>query len=83
MLGNLQQENGCLGAARDHFDQALHSMVDVGKALKQPTTAMCIYKQARLSLQENNLENARSVRSNAKEARCSLKTQQISTREVD
>lgn len=59
VMGNLFGTIGDLCAARTHFKQAYHSLVEVGKATKQPTTAMCIYKQARLSLQEKKLEEAR------------------------
>ena len=73
---------GDLDTARAHFDRALHNLVHVGKASKQPTTAMCIYKKACLSLQENALEDARSVLLKEQYAQMSLKAQQISLGEI-
>ena len=69
---------GDLDTARAHFDRALHSFVYVGTATEQPFTAMCIYKKACLSLQENALEDARSVLLNEQYAQISLKAQQTS-----
>ncbi|KAL9593091.1 MAG: hypothetical protein Q9179_006109 [Wetmoreana sp. 5 TL-2023] len=57
-MGNTCYSMGNLKDARSHFQEAHSSFVEVGKATKGTVAASCIYKLARISLQQGNSEDA-------------------------
>ncbi|KAL8719115.1 MAG: hypothetical protein Q9181_008103, partial [Wetmoreana brouardii] len=58
VTGTMYYSMGNLKIARLHFEQPFSSLVDEGKGTKVSSIAMCIYKLARISLQEGNWKDA-------------------------